>query len=659
MTARLTGLASGLDTETIITQMLSGHKLKVDNAKNDKKKLQWKKEAWASLNTKLYNFYNNGLSKFKSVGTYKAKKVTSTDEKAVTVNASNSAVVGTHTLSVTQVASSAYLTSKSIKGQAFNATSYTAAAGTKDLADLTDKNGDTLNLVGKSFDVSYTDADGNTQTKTITARAGADGTLQSVIDNMNADLGAEGLDLTVSLKDGALSFTNTSGTEQHDDAEDPTKITGYTGGTDFKISTADDAAASALGIKTAGVTVAARKNSADTGEVKTNAAFYEKTVSETPAAVTGSTKLSDMGIAEGTTFKITVGKGDNAKEYEFAIDKNTTLAGLAGQFSKMGVQANYDEKHGTFFLNSTQSGEDYDFTLTSDSATALSKLGLDAASAHKEDAKDAIVVYNGATFQQASNDFSLNGLNFTVNDVVSNVKMTVTNDTDAVYNAVKDFIKEYNALIKEMNTLYNADSAKDYDMLTDEKKESMSDDEVKDWEDKIKASLLRRDSTISSLLSTMRSSLNKSAAYTGSDGVTKNYSLASFGIVTGTWSENGQLHIEGDEDDSAYSSMTNKLRQAIADNPEALMNTLSELGNGLYKSFQKAMKSSTTSSALTFYNDKDMDSKISGYDDKISKLTEKMNKVEDKYYKQFAAMESALAKLQSQQSSFASYFGGN
>ena len=57
MTMRMTGLISGLDTESLITQMVSGHKTKVENAQKQQTKLKWKKEAWSSLNTKLYSFY--------------------------------------------------------------------------------------------------------------------------------------------------------------------------------------------------------------------------------------------------------------------------------------------------------------------------------------------------------------------------------------------------------------------------------------------------------------------------------------------------------------------------------------------------------------------------------------------------------------------------
>lgn len=674
MTMRMTGLISGLDTETLITQMISGHKTKVENAQKEQTKLKWKKEAWSSLNTKLYSFYTGALSNFKSVGTYKAKKVESTDDSKIKVTSSNSAVNGVHTLSVKQLASSAYLTGASLQNKAFNTTSYVAAENADvKLSDLKDSKGYDLKLDGKSFEISYktTDADGQetTITKTITAQAGSDGTLQSVIDNMNQSLADEGINMTVSYNaaKGALEFVNN--TAQEVKGADGT-VTGYEGGIDYTLKTADDDAAKALGISKDGVTVSQKKSDAGENILTMSSAFHVKTVSDTAAAVTGSTKLTDMGIADGTTYTMTVGSGSDAKTYTYTIDQTTTLKSLAAQFSKMGVAASYDEKQGRFFVNSAESGAAYDFTLTADNADAVSKLGLDAASATKVDAADAIVVYNGATFQQSSNNFSLNGLNFTVNDVTTakdeqgNIKdnpirMTVSTDTDTIYKAVKDFVKEYNSLIKEMNTLYNADRAKDYEPLTSDEKENMSEKEIEEWEQKIKDSLLRRDDKLSSLTSSMRTTLNKSVEYTNTNGETKRYSLASFGINTGRWNEYGQLHINGDLDDADYKDYDDKLRAAIEEDPGALIQTLSTLGGELYTNFQKAMKSSDYSSALTFYDDKQMDIEISSYDDKIKKLQEKMNDVEDRYYKQFAAMESALAKLQSSQSSLSSLFGTN
>ena len=65
------------------------------------------------------------------------------------------------------------------------------------------------------------------------------------------------------------------------------------------------------------------------------------------------------------------------------------------------------------------------------------------------------------------------------------------------------------------------------------------------------------------------------------------------------------------------------------------------------------------SSALTFYNDVQLDKDIDRYKDRVSTLQEKMIAEEDKYYKQFSAMESAMAKLQSQQTYISQLFGGS
>ena len=47
---------------------------------------------------------------------------------------------------------------------------------------------------------------------------------------------------------------------------------------------------------------------------------------------------------------------------------------------------------------------------------------------------------------------------------------------------VKDFVKKYNEVLEELNTKYNADSAKGYDPLTDEQKEAMTEDQIEKWE---------------------------------------------------------------------------------------------------------------------------------------------------------------------------------
>jgi flagellar hook-associated protein 2 len=274
--------------------------------------------------------------------------------------------------------------------------------------------------------------------------------------------------------------------------------------------------------------------------------------------------------------------------------------------------------------------------------------------------EDSEIVLNGATFTSNTNNYSINGLTITATAVTQpDEQVTITTDTDVdgIYNMIKDVLTEYNSLIKEMDTLYNADSSKGYDPLTDDEKDAMSDTEVEKWETKIKDSLLRRDSTLSGVISSMKNAMSSSYTING-----KSYSLSSFGIATlGYFSsgenEKGVYHIDGDSTDSSTSGNTDKLRAAIASDPDTVVSFFTQLTQGLYDNLTKKMASSTVSSAYTIYNDKQMKKNYEAYDDTIEEWEDKISDMEDKYYDQFTAMETALAKLQSSTSSLSSLLG--
>ena len=52
---RLSGLFSGMDTESIISQLMESRKTKVDNKKKEQIALQYKQDKWKEMNTKLKN----------------------------------------------------------------------------------------------------------------------------------------------------------------------------------------------------------------------------------------------------------------------------------------------------------------------------------------------------------------------------------------------------------------------------------------------------------------------------------------------------------------------------------------------------------------------------------------------------------------------------
>ncbi len=268
---------------------------------------------------------------------------------------------------------------------------------------------------------------------------------------------------------------------------------------------------------------------------------------------------------------------------------------------------------------------------------------------------DAKVSLDGADMTVTGNTLTAAGVTYNLKgaQVGTTVSINVTNDSQSVYDMIKGFIKGYNDILGEMNTLYNADSAKGYEPLTDDQKQAMSDKQIELWEDKIKDSLLRRDDSLDSVINTFRTSLQGGITIGG-----KNYTLASLGIVTGSYTEKGLLHIEGDSEDAAYSTKTNKLMDALSSNPEAAANALSGIFGQLSSGLQDKMKSTSLNSALTFYNDKEMKNQVTQYTKDIKDWTTKLQDIEDRYYKQFSAMETALAKIQSSTKSLTNLIGG-
>lgn len=272
--------------------------------------------------------------------------------------------------------------------------------------------------------------------------------------------------------------------------------------------------------------------------------------------------------------------------------------------------------------------------------------------------QDAEILLNNAKFTASSNTFKVNGLTIeALEETQGEISITTNTDTDAVYNKIKDFIKQYNELINEMTSLYNASSAKGYEPLTSEEKDAMTDTEIEEWEKKIKESLLRRDDTLDGVMNAMTNAMSKSFNING-----KNYSLSSFGISTMGYlnsSENQQnaYHIDGDPDDENTSGKKDKLRAAIENDPDTLVEFMKQLTDGLYTALDAKMKSTSLSSAYKVYNDKQMEKDYKEYTSTISKWEEKVSDMEDRYYKQFAAMEKALATLQSSTSSLTGLMG--
>ncbi len=683
MGIRLSGLNSGMDTDSIVQALMSAQRTKQTKIKGKSQKLEWKKEIWAELNTKVYNFYKGSLSKIKSQGAFKTKAATSSNTSKVTATATSSASEGTYKIKVNSLASAQYVTSDKLAGAKDENGNKVAVTSKTKLTDLLDKSGNTTFQNGTQISVKGTSGlrtvlvDENTTVSdfvTACKNAGLNASFDEAQQRFFIGSGTSGKDQGFTITAGTLDAT------QQQAVTDWKNAIGYSA-----LSNTDKAAVDRIfdRLQNGEVAYADVESTLDSyvekGQTAAVTADYRKTYTDsynslyfnsadgsvTPYGkaelVASGTKtqaqvdaMSDADLKSAVSSMVSTKVANDITANQTQINNDIAANVQAGKTTLDTVAANYQ---------STMS------TVTGNSNAALSGLGMqEVTGAEVKEAadgtgmvvvaaSDASITFNGATLTSSTSSLSVNGLTLEVldkTDVGEEITISVTKDNSAIYDTIKDFISDYNAILKEMNTKYGAASARGYDVLTDDQKEAMSDDEVEKWNDKIKSSLLRRDSTLNTLVSSFRQ--NMMGAYTASDG--KRYSLSSIGITTSTdYTEGGLLHIQGDEDDTEFADSTNKLEKMINDDPDLVMEIINGLAGNLYSDLQKKMQSTTMSSALTFYNDKEMNSQLSDYKKKISEWETKLAAMENRYYAQFTAMEKAMASLNSQQNYFSSLLG--
>lgn len=107
---RMTGLTSGLDTESIVTALTSGYKSKVDKYKQQQTKVSWKQDAWKDINKKVYSLYTS-LDSMRFSANWRMQKATSSNTSVANITSNGKAFTGSQKVTVDSVATTANLTS--------------------------------------------------------------------------------------------------------------------------------------------------------------------------------------------------------------------------------------------------------------------------------------------------------------------------------------------------------------------------------------------------------------------------------------------------------------------------------------------------------------------------------------------------------------------
>lgn len=537
-TMRFGGLASGIDTDSMIQDMMRIEQIKVDRIKQDKQVVEWRRDAYREITNKLRAFKDEFFDITKpsnymlSPNTYKNyKTVVSGNENALSISTNADAMPGVYKVEVEQLAETAKIT------------------GDRQFKDI--------NLNTRLSDLEYI---GN-------------GTAEKY------DFSNKGL--TIRINDASIEIT-----------EDMTLRQLIS-----EINNNKDANAR---LSYSSITGRFVLQSKDTGKnAKCDISIIEEDDDGNPVRQKNDNFLSFLGIVSDEI--------------------------IEGKDAKIKININNErDEDGTLKYHEVES---------------------------------------------SANTFTKDGITFNLYDVTADGEITtlnITEDIDASFDKIKNFVDSYNQLIEEINTKLVEKQYNDFPPLTDEQREAMSEKDIELWEEKAMSGLLRNDSVLQKLVYDMRSALND-----GVEGV--NIRLSDIGITTGKWYEHGKLYIDEQKlkkalsehpdkvielfvktDGSSYSpdmdagqrieryrnvGLIRRISDILDDNIRTTRNKNNKKGLLL----ERAGIAGDTTEFQNVMNDQ-----IRELDKRIDRMTEMLIRKEESYWRQFTAMEKAIQNMSAQ-----------
>lgn len=636
---RLSGMASGLDTDKIVRDLMRAERIPLDKLIQQKQLMSWKQDDYRSIITLLNDFsksfldVSNSVSNMRAQSMYKKFSTSVTNSSGVQVGSvlasgTVNAMEGTHTLIVKSLASAA--TEVSI-------TPVTAPLQTGDLR------GD-LVLAGKSISVTI---DGVTKTIQFDSD-------YHISDQASGDAFAADLQALIANAFGKGIDDNFKVTASYDD---------QTGKITFSAAAGASRLAFNSGRENDGLEILGIANGSS-NRLNTNstlASLQDKFAS-------GLSFYDDNGTQK---IKFSI----NGKEFTFTSDTSlSTVINTINNDPDANVCFSYDTVTDKFIITSKSTGAGQNIKITNIWGNFFgenSATGIDPnADGFGSNGRDAVVVLDGKQIVRSSNTFTEGGVTYTLikADPTAEITVSLSSNVDEVYNSIKNFIDKYNEVLDAIYSKLNEKYDRDYPPLTDEQRDAMTEDEIEKWEAKAKTGLLASDPVLRRIVDTMRMQMIAPV-----EGV--NITLSSIGISSKSHLDYGKLRIDEE-----------KLKNAIQNNPEGVMNLFSKqsttlpaydrkatasersarfaeegLAHRLYDIIQdnvsiimdsggrkghlleRAGMTGDSSNYSSF-----LSKQIQNIEKSIAEWQERLIDKEESYYKKFTAMEVALSKLNSQ-----------
>ena len=605
----MSGLMSGLDTESLVKSMAANTKNRLNTKKQKLQTLQWKQEAYRSSISKISEFQKKFLdwgsdTSVKANSVMNKFKAESTNDK-LAVSANSSATPATYYISAATSASAAQVKSA-------------GSISTDQIALDFSKNVD-----GKEYTVQMT-YNGTTRDVTFTGSTDADTAKANFLEAANNTF------KDIKTDDQGFEFKDGTSTLVFNNANDGVRHT-------FSIKYNSEA----VGLSnTVGSTMGTTTKLGD-------AAF--------------NTALNDDALFEFTI---------NGEKFTF--EKSNTIGDVINTINKadIGVKASFSTMTQSFKLESTETGTAGKLNIEQTRGNLLNSLFNSSDDFTKKDVygKNGTITIstdgeNYTTYTSASNEYTFDGTTFNIAKLgnfdssvegVDEITVTTERDTSSIKDTVIKFIDAYNQLLDdvygEIQTSRPKKNGSYYDPLTDEQEEEMKSDEIEKWNNEAKKGLLYQDNYLSTFVSSIRGAMSSAKV----DGFT----LYDLGISLATdWKSNGKLVVDEDKLENAINTYGDKVTSFFVDSDKGLAATLNnEIDRAIstrdkkvgYLSGIAGIENTTTEKDNALY------SQINNMQTLINNLQTRYENEMERYWKQFTTLETYMSNMQSQSSLFGS-----
>lgn len=239
------------------------------------------------------------------------------------------------------------------------------------------------------------------------------------------------------------------------------------------------------------------------------------------------------------------------------------------------------------------------------------------------------------------------------------VSLSGSTDVSGLKDKIVSFINDYNTLIQSIDTKLWEKRDKSYMPLTDDQKKEMTDTQVEAWETKAKTGLLRGDSDLQRIKDAMKSAMSTvmsgSGEYLDKIGIKpiKNYAEKDGILVV----DEGKLTTALQDNAAAVKDLFSRSASKDGTDKGGIITQLEAVLKSEFKQSDSALSKKAGLDGTSTEYTNTLTQYINDKKTLIAQMNQKYTDQESALYKKYSALETAMQKLNSQQTQLSSMLG--